>query len=289
MDVFKKLNGIYLRISFFFADFTGSLRIFFRGKVPCRNILPNAPCFDFVIRSYYYSYDIYVVQTTKGAFMNYNFLINTNLFHGIREEELRPLLTCLGAREKTYRKNEIIYRAGDIAHEIGLVESGSVNIVVNFYWGNSNIFGHVEKGKIFAENYAAIPGEELICDVVAAENSEILFLDFSKFSTTCSSACRFHLRVIHNLLRISALKSLSMSRRMMHTAPKSMRDKLLSYLSEQAIVNGSTSFTIPFNRQQLADYLGVDRSAMSAELSRMQKDGLLIYKKNKFQLNDIKS
>jgi CRP-like cAMP-binding protein len=221
--------------------------------------------------------------------MNNNFLVNTNLFHGIREEELASLLNCLHAREKTYRKNEIIYRAGDIVKDIGLVEVGSVNIVVNFYWGSSNIFGHVEKGKIFAENYAAIPGKELICDVVAAEDSEILFLDFSKFSTTCSSACGFHQRVIHNLLRISALKSLSLSHRMMHTAPRSMREKLLSYLSEQAIVNESTSFTIPFNRQQLADYLGVDRSAMSAELSRMQKDGLLTYKKNNFQLSDIES
>ncbi|MEE8886140.1 MAG: Crp/Fnr family transcriptional regulator [Eubacteriales bacterium] len=221
--------------------------------------------------------------------MNYNFLINTNLFHGIREEELSPLLHCLHAREKTFKKNEIIYRAGDIVRDIGLVESGSVNIVVNFYWGNSNIFGHIEKGKIFAENYAAIPGKELICDVVAAEESKILFLDFSRFTTTCTSACSFHQRVIHNLLRISALKSLSLSSRMMHTAPKSMRDKLLSYLSEQAIVNGSTSFTIPFNRQQLADYLGVDRSAMSAELSRMQKDGLITYSKNRFQLCDIES
>lgn len=219
--------------------------------------------------------------------MNYNFLINTNLFHGIREEELCSLLKCLAAREKSYKKNEIIYRAGDIVHEIGLVESGSVNIVVNFYWGNSNIFGHVEKGKIFAENYAAIPGKELICDVVAAEDCEILFLDFTRFASTCSNACSFHQRVIRNLLRISALKSLSLSSRMMHTAPKSMRDKLLSYLSEQAIVNESTTFTIPFNRQQLADYLGVDRSAMSAELSRMQKDGLLTYNKNKFQLKDI--
>lgn len=219
--------------------------------------------------------------------MNPTFLVNTNLFHGIREEELVPLLKCLSAREKAYRKNEMIYRTGDVVHEIGLVESGSVNIVVNFYWGDSNILGHIGQGKIFAGNYAAIPGEELICDVVAAENCEILFLDFSKFSTTCSSACGFHLRVIRNMLRILALKSLSLSRRMMHTAPKSMRDKLLSYLSEQAIVNGSASFAIPFNRQQLADYLGVDRSAMSAELSRMRKDGLIAYRKNEFHLNDV--
>ncbi len=218
--------------------------------------------------------------------MNYFFLSNTNLFHGIREDEIRHMISCLSAREKTYKKNEVIFRAGDTVHEIGLVESGSVNIIVNFYWGSSSIFGHIGRGEIFAENYAAISGKELICDVVAAEDSEILFLNIDKLLTTCQSGCRFHHRLIHNLLRISALKSLSLSSRMMHTAPKSMRDRLLSYLSEQATVNGSTHFTIPFNRQQLADYLGVDRSAMSNELSKMQKDGLISFKKNEFTLHD---
>lgn len=221
--------------------------------------------------------------------MNYKFLTNTNLFRGIREEELKPMLNCLSAREKRYQKDEIIYRTGDVVHEIGLVEAGSVNIVMNSYWGNSIIIGHVESGKIFAETYAAIPGEELLCDVVAAEDAEILFLDFAKFATTCSSACSFHQRVIQNLLRISALKNLGMSRRMIHTAPKSMREKILSYLSEQAMLNGNTSFEIPFNRQQLADYLGVDRSALSAELSRMQKDGLITYQKNHFELHDAEA
>lgn len=219
--------------------------------------------------------------------MNYFFLSNTNLFHGVKEDEIRHMLSCLGAREKNYRKNETIYRVGDTVHEIGLVESGSVNIIVNFYWGSSHIFGHVEKGKIFAENYAAVPGKELICDVVAAEDSKILFLDLTKLLTTCQNGCSFHQRLIHNLLRISALKSLALSSRMMHTAPKAMRGRLLSYLSEQAMVNGSTHFTIPFDRQQLADYLGVDRSAMSHELSKMQKDGLITFKKNEITLNDL--
>lgn len=217
--------------------------------------------------------------------MNYFFLSNTPLFHGVKENEISGLLSCLGAREKSYKKNEIIFRAGSVVHEIGLVEAGSVNIVVNFYWGNSNIFGHIEKGMIFAENYAAIPGRELICDVVAAKDCEILFLDLTKLLVTCSHGCIFHQRLIHNLLQISAQKSLKLSTRMMHTAPKSIRDKLLSYLSEQAMINGSTSFTIPFDRQQLADYLGIDRSALSNELSKMRKDNLISFKKNEFILH----
>lgn len=216
--------------------------------------------------------------------MNYLFLQNTPLFRGIREDELREMLSCLSAREKTYKKDEVILRAGNTAFEVGLVESGSVNIVVNFYWGDSNIFGHVEKGSIFAENYAAIPGQELLCDVVAAEDCKILFLNINKLTTTCARGCSFHNRLVHNLLRISAQKNLDFSTRMMHIAPKTIRDRLLSYLSEQALKNGCPHFRIPFDRQQLADYLGVDRSALSNELSKMQKDGLLTYRKNEFTL-----
>ena len=105
--------------------------------------------------------------------MNHLFLQNTPLFHGIREDEIKEILSCINGREKNYKKDEIIFRAGNTVREIGIVESGSVNIVVNFYWGNSHIFGHVAKGSIFAENYAAIPGQELLCDVVAAEDCMI--------------------------------------------------------------------------------------------------------------------
>lgn len=216
--------------------------------------------------------------------MNYFFLSNTNLFHGIKENEIGEMISCLNAREKAYKKDEVILRAGDCVNEIGLVENGSVNIVVNFHWGNNHIFGHVDKGSVFAENYAVIPGRELVCDVVAAEDTEVLFLDMNKLLTTCQSGCSFHNRLIHNLIRISAQKNLNLSARMMHTASKSIRERLLSYFSERALVSGSAHFTIPFDRKQLADYLGVDRSALSSELSKMQKDGLIKYHKNEFAL-----
>ena len=218
--------------------------------------------------------------------MNHFFLSNTGLFHGIREQEIGAMLGCLGSRERRYDKGDIIFRAGEAVTEIGLVLGGSINIVVNFWWGNSNIFGHIGKGDIFAENYAAIPGKELLCDVVAAEDAEVLFLALGKLLTTCENGCPFHRRLIRNLLRVSAQKSLNLSTRMMHIAPKSIRERLLSYLSEQAMEHGAAHFSIPFSRQQLADYLGVDRSALSNELSKMQKDGLIEYKKNEFTLNE---
>ena len=219
--------------------------------------------------------------------MNCAFLAGTQLFHGIREDEVLQMLPCVGAREKKFKKGELVLRAGEAVHEVGLVVSGSVNIVANFYWGASSIFGHIAVGDMFAENYAAIPGRELLNDVVAAEDTEVVMLDMRKLLTTCSHACPFHQRTIDNLLRILAQKNLNLSRRMMHTAPKTIRGRLLSYLSEQASEAGSPHFTIPFSRQQLADYLGVDRSALSNELSKMAGEGLIDYRKNEFTLNKV--
>lgn len=208
-----------------------------------------------------------------------------SIIGGFAHEQVFALADKVVEAIKSGAIRKFVVMAGSSVSEIGLVESGSVNIVVNFYWGNSHIFGHVGKGQVFAENYAAIPGKELLCDVVACEETEVLFLSMRNMLTTCPRGCAFHTRIIQNMLRISAQKNLNLSSRMMHTASKSLRERLLSYLSEQALEHRSSRFTIPFDRQQLADYLAVDRSAMSNELSKMQKDGLITYHKNEFTLN----
>lgn len=209
---------------------------------------------------------------------------DVELFQGIRPDALRLLLPCLRAREKRYAKGETIYRAGAVINEFGVVLSGSVNVLVNFYWGGSSIFGHFEAGQIFGEAYAAHPDRELLVDVVAAEECKIVFLNMDKLLTICQKGCAWHHQVIRNLIRLSAEKNLSLSARMMHTAPKTIRERASLYLSEQAQRHGSNRFAIPYSRQQLADYLGVDRSALSNELSRMRQDGLIRFHRNKFTL-----
>lgn len=217
--------------------------------------------------------------------MNCGFLSETKLFGGIKAEEIKVALDCLSAYEKSFKKGEIIYRTGQTVTDMGLVEEGSVNITVNLYWGSSIILGNIEKGEIFAETYAAVSGKEMLCDAVAAEDCRVLFINVGKLLNVCKSTCGFHQKIIHNLLRISAMKNLNLSARMLHTAPKTIRGRLISYFSQMAAETGSREFTIPFSRQELADYIGVDRSALSAELSKMQKDGILTYRKNKFKLN----
>ncbi len=224
----------------------------------------------------------YFVVGSGGGKMDTLFLSNTNLFRGTTPEEIASMLDCLMAEEKSFKKDEVIYRTGDVIHKIGMVITGSVSIENDDIWGNKSILDKIGSGQVFAETYACAPGEPLMVSVVAAENTVVLFLDVTKTLQPCSSACGHHGKLIRNLLTISSQKNLILSRRIFHTSAKSIRGRLLSYLSYQATREGNREFDIPFNRQQLADYLSVDRSALSNELSKMQQEGLITVHKNHF-------
>lgn len=211
-------------------------------------------------------------------------LANTALFRGASPQEAEAMLNCLGAAERGYTKGEQIYHSGDYVSDLGMVLSGSVLIQTDDLWGNTTVLDRIGPGQIFAETYACVPGEPLMVDVVAAEGTQVLFLNVERVLRVCSHTCAHHSKLIRNLLLLSAQKNLNLSRKIFYTSSKTIRGRLLSYLSYQARRNGTPSFTIPFNRQQLADYLNVERSALSNELSKMQRDRLLVVEKNHFTL-----
>ncbi|HWQ06184.1 MAG TPA: Crp/Fnr family transcriptional regulator [Feifaniaceae bacterium] len=216
----------------------------------------------------------------------YGFLKKTSLFRGTSEEELPTLLDCLAPTTREYAKNELILRQGEDVSAVGLVLSGRAQIIEEDFWGNRSILADAWPGDLFAEAYAFLPGELLRVSVVAAEPTSVMLLDGKRMLEVCSSACRFHTRLVQNILAESARKNLALTRKVSHMSKRSTREKLLSYLSGQALGAGSDAFEIPFNRQQLADYLCVDRSAMSSELCKMRDEGLLVFDKNSFQLKD---
>ena len=216
--------------------------------------------------------------------MDLDFLTQTQLFRDIPVGELSGLLNCLRAVRRQYEKGVVLCSAGERTASIGLVLSGSVHIESDDVWGNKSILSSVGPGQVFAETYACLPDEPLMVSVTAAEDTAVLFLHAPHMLMPCTQTCTCHAQLIRNLLFVSARKNLELSRRAFHTAPKTIRGRLLSYLSMQAIHAGSDSFSIPFDRQQLADYLGVDRSALSAELGRMRREGLLDFRKNWFHL-----
>ena len=211
-------------------------------------------------------------------------LANTLLFRGMEPSDIDEMLGCLLAKERTYKKGEIIFPEGSPTEQIGVVLTGRVVIELGDVWGNNNVLSSIGPGGVFAEAYACVPGEPLMVNVTAAEDTEALLLNIKRVLEPCSKVCPYHVRLVRNLLALCAGKNLQLSRRVLHTGPKSIRKRLLSFFSECIKRTGSYSFDIPYNRQQLADYLSVERSALSNELSIMQRDGLIRYEKNHFDV-----
>ncbi len=215
--------------------------------------------------------------------MNMTSLQKNMLFKDITEIEISKCLEVLDAREKKFRKGAAIMQAGSVTRCMGVVLSGSVTIESNDIWGNCTILSNVSEGGIFAETYALLKDEVMLVDVRANENCNILFLDIGELLSPGQSA-PWKEKLTRNLLMISAHKNLTLSGRSFHTSPKSARGRILSYLNTVSLQKHSAKFDIPFDRQQMADYLNLERTNMSKELSRMQSEGLIKFRKNHFEL-----
>ena len=208
----------------------------------------------------------------------------SKLFTGINGNEIEAVLFYLSAVKRNYRKDEYIFRAGEHISSVALLLEGNVHIQREDYWGNLSILNKVFKGEIFGEAYALSGSCAILNNAVAVENSTILFLDFNRIFAVNPPDLKFYPVLIQNFFSLLAEKNRILAQKLGHMSQRTTREKLLSYLSEQSIKSGSPSFDIPFNRQQMAEYLNLDRSALSKELSNMQSEGLLNYKKNHFTL-----
>ncbi len=211
-------------------------------------------------------------------------LRSSSLFSGISEEELTAMLSCLESREESFPKDTFLLRAGDTVESIGLVLSGSVLVVQEDIWGNRNILSKAGPGQTFAAAYACAPGSLLNVSVMAETPVTAIFFNVKRVLNVCPSACEHHSRIIRNLLGELAEKNLRFSEKLTHMGQRTTRAKLMSYFSAEAQRLGTYEFDIPFSRQQLADYLAVERSGLSLELSKMRSEGLLDFHKSHFVL-----
>ena len=211
---------------------------------------------------------------------------SSQLFSGVSEEELTAMLSCLETRRESFPKDALLLRIGDTADAIGLVLSGSILIIQEDIWGNRNIMARITQGGIFAESFACT-GEKLTVGAEAESECEIMRLKVGHVLGSCPKSCAGHAKLVGNLISELARKNLNFNSKLGHMGKRTTREKLMSYLSAQAMKSGKNEFDIPFDRQQLADYLCVDRSAMSAQLCALRDDGILKFKKNHFILNRI--
>ena len=207
----------------------------------------------------------------------YNQIKNSPVFYGMNDEELRGLLECFNARIRRYEKDEMIIRQGDMIANIYLILDGEVNIEKDSYWGRRIIISRLSRNDNLALSFVGSKDVESSVDAIAIKDTLVLVLSYEKCTSMCQNACTRHKVLINNLFQILSKENIELIQ-------KTIRDKLLTYLSNEAQKRHSNSFDIHFNRQDLADYLNVDRSAMSFELSKLQKEGLIEYNKNHFEL-----
>lgn len=211
-------------------------------------------------------------------------LQKTSLFAGLSGPELEQLFQCLSPWCETYGKQETVLRAGTLTADLGVVLSGGVCLAREDVNGNREIVGKVDAGGIFAEVFACLRDVPLSVTATAVAPTQVLFFDAERLQQMCPTACGCHSRVLQNLLRLLAEKNYDLTEKLEHISRRTTREKLLSYLVAQSRAAHSVEFIIPFNRQQLADYLAVDRSAMSKELARMRADGLIECERSRFRL-----
>lgn len=206
------------------------------------------------------------------------------VFTGFKDEEILSILNCQNAQMIHYEKEEYIFREGENLQTFGIVLAGTVCVVREDLWGNRSILAKMEPSQAFGESFAFRDGEVLTFSVVAAEKAVVVLLDANKTLTVCSKVCYSHTRLIHNMVQVMAEANQVLMRKIEHTSQRSTRDKLLSYLSDESRRQKNLTFEIPFNRQQLAEYLNVDRSAMSSALGKLRDEGILKFERNQFTI-----
>lgn len=216
----------------------------------------------------------------------FNVLRKCPLFERIKDEEIPGMLNCLGAKVIQVSEKQFVFMEGEPARYVGIVLSGMIQVVREDYYGNRSIVAAVEPAQLFGETFACADEERMPVSAVAECESEVLLADCRRILTTCSNACGFHNQLVSNLLKIVARKNLLLNQKIELLSQKTTREKLMTYLLAQAKRCGSNEFTIPYDRQALADYLGVERSAMSAELGKLRRDGVIECKRSWFKVLD---
>jgi CRP-like cAMP-binding protein len=206
------------------------------------------------------------------------------LFEGISDDDLAPMLKCLGSYTRTYSNNEIIFLESNEILSVGVVLSGTVHMIKDDSLGNTALFSYIREGELFGETFACGTKLKARVSFQATAATSVLFLPFDKILHSCTMSCVFHHRLVENMVRLISEKNIMLMDKIDITSQKTLRSKILCYLSIQAERSGGSRLTIPLDRNELAEYLCADRSAVSRELSAMARDGLIEYNKNKFHI-----
>ncbi|MGL5258908.1 MAG: Crp/Fnr family transcriptional regulator [Lachnospiraceae bacterium] len=213
-----------------------------------------------------------------------DFISDSALFKNIKITELYPMLKCLGCYIKTYKKGEYISLENEQVKSIGLVLNGTVHMIKEDIWGNTTILAYIESKQLFGETFTCGSDDLSSVTFYASTEIKVLFMAFERVMHSCSLTCIFHHKLIENMVMLIADKNKHLLEKLEIISKKTLREKILAYLSLQAQRHNTTYFEIPFDRYELANYLCADRSALSRELSTMKNEGIIDYEKNLFRI-----
>lgn len=213
-----------------------------------------------------------------------NEIKDLDLFYGIKEQDLGAMMACIGGRVKTYKKGSFISLEADEVKWVHIVLSGTVHMVKEDYWGNETLLAVINENQLFGETFAGSKDPVSSVAFFSARDTRVLSIPFHRIMHTCTTACVFHHRVVENMVSLIADKNKALMEKLEIISQKTLRKKILSYLSFQSRKHDSDKFTIPLGRIELANYLCVDRSALTRELTAMKEEGLIDYSKNTFKL-----
>lgn len=210
--------------------------------------------------------------------------IKSPLFEGIQPEDRVAMLGCIGYFVRSYHRGETIAFEDEQIRHVGILLSGKVDMIKEDLWGNKTMLVRTQKDELFGETFACGDDTLSVVTFVVAEDARILFIPFNKVMHTCTMACEFHHRLVENMVRIIANRNRDLIRKVEVISKKTLREKILAYLSLQAQLHESRYFELPLGRLELADYLCADRSALTRELANMKADGLIDYDRNTFRI-----
>ena len=214
----------------------------------------------------------------------FDILSTCSLFEDVGRENYDKMLRCFGARIISVKKGSAVFREGEAATRVGIVLTGTVQTVQDDYFGNRSILSMAGPGQLFAEGFACAGVETMPVSIVATTDSQIMLIDCSHIMTMCHNACAFHNQMIRNLLHSVAQSNMQLNQKIEILSKRTTKEKVMAYLMSEAKIQGSDSFSIPYDRQELADYLGVERSAMSAVIGKLRDDGYIQVNRRQFQL-----
>lgn len=214
----------------------------------------------------------------------FDILSTCSLFENVGRDNYDKMLRCFGARIVNIKKGASVFHEGEAATKVGIVLTGTVQTVQDDYFGNRSILSMAGPGQLFAEGFACAGVETMPVSVVATADSQVMLIDCSHIMTMCHNACAFHNQMIRNLLHSVAQSNLQLNQKIEILSKRTTREKVMAYLMSEAKIQGSDSFSIPYDRQELADYLGVERSAMSAVIGKLRDDGYIQVNRRQFHL-----